>query len=120
MSLLEELTAASSVEVMDNVHASLKLSDWSIKMTCSGGSRISDRGCVDLRCGHFSMKMYAKTKELGPIGGHVPGMLPPPPRSTNDMLSIIPNLVQQCKNLSYSVFCLVIIIFYLFFLSKLV
>ena len=34
----------------------------------SGGSRISVGG-VDLRRGHFSVKMYAKTKELGPIGG---------------------------------------------------
>ena len=24
---------------------------------------------MDLRRGHFSVKMYAKTKELGPIGG---------------------------------------------------
>ena len=37
---------------------------------------------VDLRCGHFSVKMYAKTKELGPIGGRAPGT-PPPPRSAN-------------------------------------
>ena len=42
----------------------------------SGGSRISRRGggactCwegMDLRRGHFLVKMYAKTKELGPIG----------------------------------------------------
>ena len=27
------------------------------------------RGGVDLRCGHFSTKMSAKTKELGPVGG---------------------------------------------------
>ena len=43
----------------------------------SGGSRISHGGGgmhplgggVDLRRGHFSVKMYAKTKELVPIGG---------------------------------------------------
>ena len=41
----------------------------------SGGSRISRRGGVDplggvdLRCGCFLPKMYAKTKELGPVGG---------------------------------------------------
>ena len=33
-------------------------------------------GGVDLRCGHFSVKMYMKTKESGPIagrgGGHAP------------------------------------------------
>ena len=40
------------------------------------GSRIFCRGGVDpfwggfgLQCGHFSVKMYAKTKELGPVGG---------------------------------------------------
>ena len=26
--------------------------------------------------GGFLLKMYAKTKELGPIGGHAPGMPP--------------------------------------------
>ena len=55
----------------------------------SGGSKISRRGGrapiwggVDLRCGHFSVKMYAKTKELGPIGGRAPGTAPlDPPMS---------------------------------------
>ena len=39
-------------------------------------------GGVDLRCGCFLVKMDAKTKELGPIGG---GVRParPPPRSAN-------------------------------------
>ena len=51
----------------------------------SGGSRISRRarwplGGVDLRHGHFSVKMDAKTKELGPVGGCTPGS---PPRSAN-------------------------------------
>ena len=43
----------------------------------SSGSRISHRGegvdplggGVDLQCGCFSAKMYAKMKELGPVGG---------------------------------------------------
>ena len=35
-------------------------------------------GGVDLRRGRFLVKMYAKTKELGPIGG-VPGARPPDP-----------------------------------------
>ena len=54
---------------------------------CSGESRISRSGGVhplggvDLRCGHFSVKMYAKTKELVPMGGgacagHAPLDLP--------------------------------------------
>ena len=37
-------------------------------------------GGVDLRRGCFSAKMYAKTKELGPVGGRAPGT---PPRSAN-------------------------------------
>ena len=37
-------------------------------------------GGVDLRHGHFLVKMYVKMKELGPIGGHALGM---PPRSAN-------------------------------------
>ena len=49
------------------------------------GSRIFRRGDVDpflggfgFQRGHFSVKMYAKTKELGPVGGRV---LACPPRS---------------------------------------
>ena len=58
-------------------------------MLNSGGSRISRRGGVDplaggggvdLRHGCILVKMYAKTKELGSIGGRVPGT---PPRSAN-------------------------------------
>ena len=30
-------------------------------------------GGVDPRYGHFSAKMYVKTKELGPVGGRAPG-----------------------------------------------
>ena len=55
---------------------------------CSGGSRISRRGGVDLRRGHFSVKMYVKMKELGPIGGACAGHAPPQ--------------IRQC-----SVFCLI-------------
>ena len=49
----------------------------------SGGSRISrwGGGGVDRQCRRFSAKMYVKTKELGPVGGHAPGT---PPRSTNE------------------------------------
>ena len=36
-----------------------------------GGVHPLGRGGVDLRHGHFSVKMYVKTKELGPIGGGV-------------------------------------------------
>ena len=42
-------------------------------------------GCVDLRHGHFSMKMYAKMKELGPMGGACAGHAPP--RSANAVTS---------------------------------
>ena len=40
------------------------------------GGRAPVRGGMDLRCGHFSVKMYAKMKELGPIGGRAPGTPP--------------------------------------------
>ena len=52
----------------------------------SGGSRISRRGGLDPlggmdpQCGGFLAKMCVKTKELGPVGGRVPGT---PPRSAN-------------------------------------
>ena len=40
------------------------------------GGHAPIRGGVDLRHGHFSVKMYVKTKELGPIGGRAPGTPP--------------------------------------------
>ena len=33
-------------------------------------------GGFGLQCGHFSVKMYAKMKELGPVGGACAGMPP--------------------------------------------
>ena len=45
-----------------------------------GGGRGPIRGGVDLQRRHFSAKMFAKTKELGPVGGRVPGT---PPKSAN-------------------------------------
>ena len=59
----------------------------SCETVISGGSRISRRGgrapvrgVIDLWRGHFSVKMYAKMKELGPMGGRMPGtpLLDPP------------------------------------------
>ena len=55
-----------------------------INIIVSGGSRISRRGggvhllrgSVDFRRGHFLVKMYAKTKELGPMGGGGAGHTP--------------------------------------------
>ena len=40
-------------------------------------------GGTDLRCRHFSVKTYAKTKELDPVGGHV---LAAPPGSANEKM----------------------------------
>ena len=40
------------------------------------GGREPVRGSVDLRCGCFLVKMYAKVKELGPVGGRAPGTSP--------------------------------------------
>ena len=45
------------------------------------GGRAPVRGVVELQHRRFLVKMYAKTKESGPIGGRVPGT---PPRSAND------------------------------------
>ena len=62
----------------------------SVMVKINGGSRISRRGGVHplggawtSNVGRFSVKMYAKMKELGPIGG---GVRParPPPRSANE------------------------------------
>ena len=55
-----------------------------LKYMVSGGSRISRRGGgrgpvrggMDLQRGCFSAKMYAKTKEFGPVGGRAPSMPP--------------------------------------------
>ena len=52
---------------------------------CSGRSRMSHRwhgpnGGVDLQCGCFLVKMFAKMKELGPVEGRAPET---PPRSAN-------------------------------------
>ena len=48
-------------------------------LKCRAGSRIFHTGGVDpfwggfgLQHGHFSVKMYAKMKELGPVGRHAP------------------------------------------------
>ena len=41
-----------------------------------GGGREPVRGGVDLQRGHFLVKMYVKTKELGPIGGACAGHAP--------------------------------------------
>ena len=58
---------------------------------CRAGSRIFHRGGVDpfwgggfgLQRGHYSVKMYAKMKELGPVGGRAPAR---PPRSAYGVL----------------------------------
>ena len=49
------------------------------------GFPVGGGGGVDLQRGHFLVKMYAKTKELGPIGGGVRRARPP--RSANALLS---------------------------------
>ena len=70
------------MEVASTIHYLVNMSKM---MICnSAGSRISRRkgacthwGGMDLQCGCFLVKMYAKTK-LGPIGGVCPAR---PPRS---------------------------------------
>ena len=46
-----------------------------------GGAWTHFGGGFGLQRGHFSVKMYAKMKELGPVGGRAPA---PPPRSACD------------------------------------
>ena len=43
-------------------------------------------GGFGLQRGHFSAKMYAKMKELGPVGGRAPGT---PPRSAYDFVVVV-------------------------------
>ena len=61
----------------------------------SGGSRISHWGGANLRHVHFLAKMYAKTKEMDPVGGGGAPAAPPldPPMKT------VPkeNLNNNCK-----------------------
>ena len=58
-----------------------------------GCAPVGGGGGVDLRCGNFSVKMYAKTKELGPIGG---GVCPacPPPRSANGISIVVSDRIR--------------------------
>ena len=49
------------------------------------GGRAPVRGGMDLRCGHFSVKMYAKMKELCPGGAACAGHAPlDPPMAWSD------------------------------------
>ena len=41
---------------------------WRIQDLPLGEVRAIGMGGADLRCGHFSAKTYAKTKELDPVG----------------------------------------------------
>ena len=56
----------------------------------SGG--VDPLGGVDLQCGHFSPKMDAKMKELGPIGGRVqsgPGLI------VRKTIFLVPSMTKQ-------------------------
>ena len=46
-----------------------RISRWEGRQSAGGGG-------ADLRRGHFSVKMYAKMKELGSFGGRVPAAPP--------------------------------------------
>ena len=78
---LEQAEPLDQLALTNQMHLHMKA------ILTSGRSRISRRGGrgpvrggMDLRCGHFSTKMYVKTKELGPIGGVCPAR---PSRSAN-------------------------------------
>ena len=53
------------------------------------GGRAPVRGGVDLRRGHFSVKMYAKMKELGPTGGVRRARPLDPPMSCITILAVL-------------------------------
>ena len=55
---------------------------------------------MDLQHGCFSVKMYAKTKELGPVGGRAPGT---PPRSANGRRGLIGIKCHQLDPVYYNV-----------------
>ena len=63
-------------------------------MQASGRSGISRRGGVDPRLGRFLVKMYVKTKELGPIGGRAPDT---PPRSASASTRIAFSTLRNVK-----------------------
>ena len=70
-------------------------------------------GGVDSRGGYVSKILYVKMKELGPLGGCVPGA-PPPTRSTNGLGNFMyskttaANQQNQNKiNIAFTVFTLV-------------
>ena len=50
-----------------------------------GGAWTHFGGGFGLQRGHFLVKIYAKMKELGPVGGRAPGT--PPPRSAYGFVS---------------------------------
>ena len=74
-----------------------KNSYYSTYTVCSGGSRISRRGGVDLvgggvdsRGGYISKILYVKMKELGPLGGARAGRAPP--RSANGVYPLFSHI----------------------------
>ena len=60
------------------------------------GGHAPIRGGVDLQRRHFLVKMYVKTKELGPIGD---GVRParPPPRSANAIRIVVISIFTERK-----------------------
>ena len=56
-----------------------------------------------LRCGCFSVKMYAKIKELGPMGGVRPARpLDPPMAEELLQRGAAPNLREHCSTLAFN------------------
>ena len=52
-------------------------------------------GGFGLQHGHFSVKMYAKMKELGPVGGRAPARPPDPPM----LISLFSLMLNYAKSL---------------------
>ena len=56
------------------------------------GFSVGGGGGANLQRGYFLAKMYAKTKELDPVGGRAPTA--PPPRSANELRYIFVRIVR--------------------------
>ena len=81
--LMHELVPFTEVHTSVHVHASMHIYCTAITVADPGfpvGGGVNPLGGVDLQCGCFLAKMYAKMIKLGPIGGHASST---PPRSAN-------------------------------------
>ena len=65
------------------------------------GGCVDPLGGMDPQCGHFSVKMYANTKELGPVVGGVPMIYHKKVKEKLDT-----NIISSYLNVSYHTACI--------------